>query len=436
MAILTSKEFYKRHQNEFNKYLFKEKRNLIICNKSSSLNFEEQKNTYIEEIDIIENTLLQVEKIEDVYDLIILSDVLEVSGNMAAILKSLDKNLAIDGKILVTSINPIWNTPLRLLEFLNLKEKSERRSYIHLKKIGTVFESIGYSIVSSNSRQYIPFKLFYLGNFINKILELTLFFLNFGIRTYIVLRKNINETGKIGYKKSIIVPAKNEEKNLEILISRIPRFGTDTEVIISCGKSTDDTLKVAKSLKSDDFSIKVIEQSLNGKANAVWEAIEVSTGDVIAILDADISVDPERLEDFFEIIDNNKADFVNGSRLIYSMEKGSMRFINNIGNRIFQFVISVILRLPLTDSLCGTKVFKRSLYEKILYWQETVDATDPFCDFDLLFSAAFAGEKIVEFPIHYRTRIYGKTQINRFRDGYKLIKYLLKSFYKFNCSTP
>ena len=206
---------------------------------------------------------MQVEKIEDVYDLIILSDVLEVSGNMAAILKSLDKNLAIDVKILVTSINPIWNTPLRLLEFLNLKEKSERRSYIHLKKIGTVFESIGYSIVSSNSRQYIPFKLFYLGNFINKILELTLFFLNFGIRTYIVLRKNINETGKIGYKKSIIVPAKNEEKNLEILISRIPRFGTDTEVIISCGKSTDDTLKVAKSLKSDDFSIKVIEQSLN-----------------------------------------------------------------------------------------------------------------------------------------------------------------------------
>ena len=194
MAILTSKEFYKRHKNEFNKYLFEEKRNLIICNKSSALNFEELKNTYIEEIDIIENTLLQIEKIEDVYDLIILSDVLEVSGNMAEILKSMDKNLAIDGKILVTSINPIWNTPLRVFEFLNLKEKSERRSYINLKKIGTVFESIGYSIVSSNSRQYIPFKLFYLGSFINKILELTLFFLNFGIRTYIVLRKNIHIT--------------------------------------------------------------------------------------------------------------------------------------------------------------------------------------------------------------------------------------------------
>lgn len=435
MAILSSKEFYKRHKNEFNKYLFKEKKNLIICNQNSPLNFDEKNNTVVEEIEVNESTLLQIEKIEGLYDLIVLSDVLEVSGNLVAILKSLDKNLVNDGKILVTSINPIWNTPLRLFEFLSLKEKSERRNYIHLKKIGSVFESIGYSIVSSNSRQYFPFKLFYLGSFINKIFELSLFFLNYGIRTYIVLRKNKHKKNKDSLKKTIIVPAKNEEKNLEILINRIPRFNSDTEVIISCGKSTDNTIKVAKSLKSNNLTIKVIEQSLTGKANAVWEALEVSTGDLIAILDADISVDPERLEDFFEIIENNKADFVNGSRLIYSMEKGAMRFINNIGNRIFQFIISVILRLPLTDSLCGTKVFKRSLYEKILYWQKTVDVTDPFCDFDLLFSAAFAGEKIVEFPIHYRTRIYGKTQINRFRDGYKLIIYLIKSFYKFNSST-
>ena len=74
-------------------------------------------------------------------------------------------------------------------------------------------------------------------------------------------------------------------------------------------------------------------------------------------------------------------------------KKGSMRFINNLGNRIFQFIIALIIRLPLTDSLCGTKVFKRDLYEKILLWQSTVKAVDPFCDFDCCSHLHFVGEK-------------------------------------------
>ena len=235
-------------------------------------------------------------------------------------------------------------------------------------------------------------------------------------------------------KLSIIIPAKNEEGNLVELIGRIPYLGEETEVIISCGVSQDNTLKVAQSLTSDHLKIKVIQQSESGKANAVWEALDIASNELIAILDADISVDPEKLTDFFQIIESGRADFVNGTRLIYPMEKGSMRLINNLGNRFFQFIITLIIKLPLTDSLCGTKVFKKSLYEKIIFWQKTIKIKDPFCDFDLLFSAAYSGENILEFPIHYRTRKYGKTQISRFRDGFKLIRYLTKSFYKFNSS--
>ena len=231
------------------------------------------------------------------------------------------------------------------------------------------------------------------------------------------------------------MPAKNEEGNLSELINRIPYLGKNTEVIISCGDSRDKTLAVAKSLNSENFEIKVIEQTGKGKANAVWEAIEQSKNEVIGILDADLSVDPETLNSFFGIIDTGKADFVNGTRLIYSMEKGSMRYINNIGNRLFQFIIAGIIRLPLTDSLCGTKIFKRDLYEKIKLWQKNVRVNDPFGDFDLLFSAAYTGQKIIEIPIHYRARTYGKTQIKRFKDGSKLIRYLIMSFYKFNSSS-
>lgn len=203
-----------------------------------------------------------------------------------------------------------------------------------------------------------------------------------------------------------------------------------TELILSIGKSKDNTLQLAKQIQKNNnyFKIKVIEQTKNGKANAVWEAIDISQGEIIAILDSDLSVDPEELDNFFEIIEKNHADFVNGTRLIYEMEKGSMRYINKVGNRIFQYLIGKIINEPITDSLCGTKVFKKNLIENIKWWQKNYKLTDPFGDFDLLFVASYSGAKIAEYPIHYRARKYGTTQISRFKDGYKLIKYLVRSF--------
>ena len=140
------------------------------------------------------------------------------------------------------------------------------------------------------------------------------------------------------------------------------------------------------------------------------------------------------MDNFFEIIDNNYGDFVNGTRLIYQMEKGAMRLINLIGNRLFQNIVSIIAKRQLTDSLCGTKVFKKDLIMKLNWWQKTNKLHDPFGDFDLIFTAAYFSEKIIELPIHYKSRTYGKTQISRFRDGYKLIKYLFKSFFIFSSS--
>ena len=237
------------------------------------------------------------------------------------------------------------------------------------------------------------------------------------------------------YSKSIIIPAKNEEGNLEELVSRIPNF-KHTEVIFAYGKSKDNTFEVMKRIieTNNKFKFKLIEQTKTGKANAVWEAIKVVENDVIAILDADISVEPETLGDFFEIVDKNRADFVNGTRLIYHMDKNSMRFLNRLGNRFFQFFISIIINEPLSDSLCGTKVFKKSYLDDLNKWQNEFGKTDPFGDFDLIFAAAYSAQKIVELPIIYKERRYGVTQISRFKDGYKLLVYLITSFLTFNSS--
>ena len=225
-------------------------------------------------------------------------------------------------------------------------------------------------------------------------------------------------------------------ENLIPLIKRIPHFNEEYELVVVYGDSKDKTEEVVLNLENvfPELNIKVLKQSSNGKANAVWEAVEVCDMELIAILDSDQSVDPETLEHFFEILENGNADFVNGTRLIYPMEDKAMRTINTLGNKIFQFLISLVIKQKLTDSLCGTKVFKKSSVKKIKYWQNSLSSKDPFGDFDLIFSAAYAGDKILEYPVHYRARVYGETQISRFRDGFKLIKYFLESYYLFNIS--
>tara|TARA_B000000565_G_scaffold241342_1_gene206079 strand:+ start:1799 stop:3103 length:1305 start_codon:yes stop_codon:yes gene_type:complete len=431
-SLISNKEFYRRHNQELEKYLIF-KNTLHLINKNSANKVSPQGNI-IEYIDLDENLSEQLRNLEDnKFELIILSDIIEIYDDIFDVFQTFETLLTPQGSLLVTSINTKWKLPLKLMEFLKLKQKTSQFSYIHNKKIENISLGAGYDLVATRTRQLFPFKLFLIGNFINKFLEIILFNFDLGIRTYILFRKNTKTEQQL--KKTIIVPAKNEEGNLIELISRIPKF-SETEIILSIGNSKDRTLEVANEIKDNntDFEIQVIEQTGIGKANAVWEAAEVSKGDVLAILDSDISVDPEELEHFFEIIEKNFADFVNGTRLIYEMEKGSMRFINKIGNRFFQYFIGKIINEPITDSLCGTKVFKKNLIKNINWWQQTYRMHDPFGDFDLLFAASYSGAKILEYPIHYRARKYGVTQISRFKDGFKLIRYLIKSFIVINTS--
>ena len=429
---LSNKTFYKRHYFEIEKFLISNK-SLHITNEKSKNKFEYHKfnNLFLKYEK--NNLTLNIDKIKNQYETIVLSDILENCYDINLLFNQSKKILQNNGKLVVTSVNSNWNIIVKIFEKLKLKQPNVRQSYIHTKKIKNIADGAGFEMINFYTRQIIPFKLLFLGNLLNKILESTFSFLNIGIKSYIVFRKR--DSLHTNYSKSILIPAKNEEGNLVELVNRIPK-NYRYELVISCGDSQDKTLDVANQISKNEklFNVKVIEQTGNGKANAVWEALEVCSGEVIAILDADISVDPETIDEFFEIIDNNYGDFVNGTRLIYQMEKGAMRHINLIGNRLFQNIVSIIAKRKLTDSLCGTKVFKRDLISKLNWWQNTNKLHDPFGDFDLIFTAAYFSEKIIEFPIHYKSRTYGKTQISRFRDGLKLIKYLLLSFFIFNSS--
>lgn len=432
---ISSDTYYIRHENEIKRYI-SESKNWVHVIKSN--------NSYINITQFKENILLsesldnfnkEFKGLRDFYyDLIIVTDVLELTDDVYGLLKTLNKKLNKNGKVLITTINPKWNSIMLFFEFIKLKKTSPPRSYIHNKKIKSIAAAAGFNIIESHSRQIFPFKFFHIGSIINFFFEIIFFKINFGINNYLLISKSL-ENSK-GYSKSIIIPAKNEELNLEPLFNRIPKFDSNYEVIFVIAESNDATLKVANKIMSDNKSIniEVIKQESKGKGPGVLEALKKSKNDLIAILDSDISVDPETLLDFFEIIESGNADFVNGTRFVYKMQEGAMRKLNNLGNIFFQFIISLVISNNLTDSLCGTKVFRKELLLDLYNWKKLLRINDPFGDFDLIFSAAYSGNKIVEYPVHYKSRVYGTTQISRFSDGIKLLAYFFNSFFVFNSS--
>lgn len=372
------------------------------------------------------------------YKTIILTDLFEVSTDILELLSMVNKLLGKDGIIVICSINQKWNRILNLFERLNLKDENQKRLFINSTIVLNIAKVTGLEFVTQRNKQIFPFKMLGLGSLINNILEILFFPFSFGIRIYSILnqQEKFNEEKK--YSKSIIIPAKNEEKNLKPLLNQIPELEEDHEIILAIGDSEDKTYEVAKEIKEArcwPFEVKVIKQTGKGKANAVWEAVEEASKEVIIILDADISVNPETIVQFNSVIDTGKASFVNGTRLIYGMESGAMRIVNNLGNRIFQYIVSIIIGQKITDSLCGTKVFFRKDFNKIKLWKELVQMKDPFGDFDMIFTAGYFGLKILEIPVRYQARVYGVTQIKRFRDGYKLITYLLNSIKIFKMSS-
>lgn len=434
---LFSNYFYKLNENEIYRFVNQAKETIHLVNEDSAfLNNKLLENThYLKPEDLNSYFKNYLEKSK--FELVVITDLIEYVENIYELLQLSQTILKENGRILITSVNPRWYLIFKIFELLKLKKKSTLRSYIFPKKIIGSFEGSGLEIINMYSKQVFPFKLLGFGSLLNKLLELVLCPLGLGIKSYFICKpKKIIEKQ---YSKSIIVPAKNEEKNLPILFNELELLDIEVEIVLIYGFSLDNTEKVSleiyeKYKNHKNIKIIVLRQAGNGKAQAVFEALNETTNDVIAIIDSDISVEPYELKNFFSTIDMGYADFVNGTRLISRLESGSMRWLNIVGNRFFQFIINYIISQNISDSLCGTKVFKRENLNHLRQWQEKTKHKDPFGDFDLLLSSAYAGLKIVEYPIYYRRRVYGETQISRFKDGYKLIKYILKALFLFKTS--
>jgi hypothetical protein len=153
--------------------------------------------------------------------------------------------------------------------------------------------------------------------------------------------------------------------------------------------------------------------------------------DVLMILDGDLSVRPEDLPKFYRALVLDRGELINGSRLVYDMEPGSMRFFNVLGNKFFSMLFGAITGQDAKDTLCGTKVLLREDYERIASARAYFGEFDPFGDFDLLFGAARLNLKIVDLPVRYQPRAYGETNISRWAHGWLLMRMALFALWKF-----
>jgi glycosyltransferase involved in cell wall biosynthesis len=232
---------------------------------------------------------------------------------------------------------------------------------------------------------------------------------------------------------SVICPCRNEEGHIAEIVRRLPQMGEATELVFVEGGSTDRTREEIERQIAlhPELDISLRQQPRKGKGDAVRTGFAAAKHDVLMILDGDLSVQPEDLPKFYSALIQGIAELVNGSRLVYDVEPGAMRFLNIHGNRTFSTVFRMITAQHVKDTLCGTKVLLRSDYERIERGRSYFGDFDPFGDFDLLFGAAKLGLRIVDVPVRYQPRVYGTTNIHRWRHGLLLLKMAAFALWKF-----
>ena len=372
-----------------------------------------------------------ISSIEGTFDYIIVSDTIGFLDDCEEAFSKLHPLCTKDTRLIISNYSWRWQPILKLSEILGLKMPSVEANWLTTKDTTGFLELADFETVKRDWCQLVPRSFFGLGVLINRFFGTLPLINRLSIRNYIVARPSLNIELN-NPSTTILIPCKNEKGNIENAVKRIPDFCNDMEILYVEGNSTDGTLdeinRVISTYPNKD--IKDLVQDGRGKGDAVRKGFSHARGDVLMILDADLTVPPEDLTKFYKAIASGKGEYINGTRLVYPMDDQAMRFLNFWANRTFSVLFTWLLNQRLTDTLCGTKVLTKSNYEKIINNREYFGDFDPFGDFDLIFGASKLNLKIVEVPIRYAAREYGETQINRFRHGWLLLKMVIFAYRK------
>ena len=362
--------------------------------------------------------------IEGPFDYIVIADTIGMFEDIDGTLRLVQQLCSPSTRIIIAYYSQLWEPLLKVAEWIGLKMPQPPTNYLNSTDFLNILDLAEFEPIKMDYRQLVPRRLLGLGTLINKFLAPLPGIRRLCLRTYVVAR-SLKAERPAELTTSIVIPCRNERGNIETAVKRLPAFGKAQEIVYIEGNSSDGTYEECLRVKeayASTHNIKVLKQDGRGKGDAVRKAFANASGDILMILDADLTMPPEALPKFYSAIVSGKAEFVNGTRLVYPMEHEAMRPLNLIANRFFARVFSYLVNQRFSDTLCGTKAMSRRHYEAIARGRDYFGEFDPFGDFDLIFGASKQNLKIVEVPVHYGARVYGETQISRFRDGWLLLR--------------
>jgi hypothetical protein len=358
-------------------------------------------------------------------DYLVLSGVVHYERDIQRMLSDLHALSHAETRLIITYFSSLWRPFTTLASWLGLREKTPETNWLAHEDIGNLLTLSSFELVRWDSKILLPIYIPLLSNFVNRYIAPLPFFRIFSLVNIAVARPLLPNGERPSV--SIVVPARNEAGNIKAIVERVPAMGPNDELIFVEGNSTDDTWDVVQRVHRENTgarNIVICQQEGKGKGDAVRKGFSLARNDILMILDADMTVPPEDLPKFYAALASGKGEFINGSRLVYPMEKEAMRFFNIIGNKFFAVAFSFVLGQRFKDTLCGTKVLSRANYNKLAANRSYFGDFDPFGDFDLIFGASRMALKIVEVPINYRERVYGETNISRWRHGVILLAML------------
>jgi hypothetical protein len=361
------------------------------------------------------------------FDVVVLSDLVDDLWDVQVVLEELRPLCTPRTRIVLNSYSRLWEWPLAAAQRLGLARPFLAQNWLTVGDIRQLLDLAGFELLRTWREVLWPLRTPGLAAFLNRVVVKLWPLGHLGLTNVMLARpKPRPEWTARRPTVSVVVPARNEAGNVRGVFERTPEMGAGTELILVEGHSRDDTYQAIEAAIAayPGRRARLFRQTGEGKGDAVRLGFERATGEVLMILDADLTVAPEDLPRFYEALRTGTGELINGVRLVYPMEDQAMRLLNLAGNKLFGLAFSWMLGQPIKDTLCGTKVLWAEDYRLIAANRRYFGDFDPFGDFDLLFGAARLGLKIVDMPIRYRERTYGETNIRRFSHGGLLLRML------------
>ena len=356
------------------------------------------------------------------------------STDIQGMLEALRPSLGRGARLVAVIYNSYFASIYQLASRFGFRADNPPSTFVTYTDLANLARLAGYRVVRTRTVIYSPLRLLGLGSLLNRVMPALPLLRHLNFAAIVVLAPEVRPANSPSI--SVLVPTRNERGNIEPVLEGLLAVRDalpGLEVVFVEGHSSDGTWNEIQRLMpryASAFKIAAFQQTGKGKGDAVRLGFTRATGDVVTILDADLTVPASQLPRFYNAYRDGVGDFINGSRLVYGTESGAMRPLNRIGNVLFAKALSQVLSARLGDSLCGTKLFARHDYARFTAWRRDFGDFDPFGDFEMLFPAAILGLAVVDLPIRYLARTYGETQISRFRHGWMLLKMTTIGFFR------